>query len=124
LFWWETIVEHGCEAWPENHQAELEDQLAQIQAELDAVREQSEAQKSWSRGFAKIVGLCAVSNVGQLGKKASERVACVMREWRGSVETVMALGMYKRSLCSVAVGGTMTAVCTASSLPLGMWHRA
>jgi len=43
--------------------------------------------------------------LGQLGKKAGERAACVKREWRDVVRTAKALGMYRTTVLSVAAGG-------------------
>jgi len=42
-----------------------------------------------------------LSILGQLGKKAGERAACVKREWRDVVGTAKALGMYRTKVFSV-----------------------
>jgi len=44
-----------------------------------------------------------LSIVGQLGRKAGERAACIKREWRDA--TAKALGMYSTTVISVATGG-------------------
>jgi len=46
-----------------------------------------------------------LSILGQLGKKAGERAACVKREWRDVVETAKTLGMYRTEVFYVAAGG-------------------
>jgi len=43
-----------------------------------------------------------LSILGQLGKKAGERAACVKREWRDVVGTAKAMGMYRTTVLSVA----------------------
>jgi len=69
--------------------------------------------------FAPKLPACVLlSIVGQLGKQAGQRAACVKREWRGSVETAKALGMYKsKFLLSV---GRLYALLKATSSPLGV----
>jgi len=61
-----------------------------------------------------------LSILGQLGKKAGERAACVKREWRDVVGTAKALGMYRTKVFSVVAGGggnsRFTIVCTAVGL--------
>ena len=49
-----------------------------------------------------------LSILGQLGKKAGERAACVKREWRDVVGTAKALGMYRVAVLSVAAGGLVS----------------
>jgi len=46
-----------------------------------------------------------LSILGQLGKKAGERAACVKRDWRDVVGTAKALGMYKITVLFVAAAG-------------------
>jgi len=58
-----------------------------------------------------------LSILGQLGKRAGKRAACVKQAWRDVVATAKALGMYKRSkLLSVSAGDGTTAICTVDGV--------
>ena len=99
--------------------AEKEGEIAQREAELkiamqtltEAKRRQSATQRELKDleprlSFSpKLPTSVLLSILGQLGKKAGERAACVKREWRSVVETAKALGMYKIKLLSVVAGG-------------------
>jgi hypothetical protein len=77
-----------------------------VHAELDAARQripvlkrqQSEVQRELKEPeprlfFAPKLPACVLlSIVGQLGKRTSERAACVNREWQGSAPTAKGLG--------------------------------
>jgi len=86
--------------------------LAKLRAELEAARTvagvtQCEVEKLEPRlSFSpKLPTSVLLSIVGQLGKKAGERAACVKLEWRDVVMMAKALGMYMITVLGVAVGG-------------------
>ena len=86
--------------------------LAKLRAELEAARTvagvtQCELKKLEPRfSFSpKLPTSVLLSIVGQLGKKAGERAACVKLEWRDVVMMAKALGMYMITVLGVAVGG-------------------
>jgi len=77
-------------------------------AQADVCSTQSELSKLEPRlSFSpKLPTPVMLSIMGQLGKKAGERAACVQREWSDVVGTAKALGMYRaHRVVSVAVGG-------------------
>ena len=55
-----------------------------------------------------------VSILGQLGKRVAGRAACVKREWRQTVETARALGMYAR--LSVSAAHSVTVIISAGDV--------
>jgi len=86
--------------------------LAVARTELDTAKtELSDAQHEFKElesrlSFSpKLPTSVLLSILGQLGKKAGERAACVKREWKDVVQTAKALGMYRTTVLSVAAPG-------------------
>lgn len=102
---------------------EIETQMARLQAQLAAAqlatakekivnqqRQQTEAQQQLNTLEPRLYfsrqlpGCVLLSILGQLGKRAGQRAACVCQEWQGSVAAAKALGMYDLTVISVAAG--------------------
>jgi len=79
------------------HKPTLAERLTQ------AIQQQQANEKVFPSLSAQKTNRC-LCQLGQLGKKAGERAACVKREWRDVVGTAKALGMYDSKVLSVAAG--------------------
>jgi len=107
-----------------------EEEIAQLEAQLTAAKQTlTEAQHRQTKTQLELKDLeprlsfspklptsVLLSILGQVGKKAGERAACVKQEWRDVVETAKAMGMYDVKVLSVAAGGHITAICTVDGL--------
>ena len=107
---------------------ELEARLAVVRTELATTKtELCSVQKEFKEleprlSFnPKLPTSVLLSILGQLGKKAGERAACVKREWRDVVGTAKALGMYDVKVLSVAVGGGEDSDFTVFCLSTGVF---
>jgi alpha-tubulin suppressor-like RCC1 family protein len=110
--------------------AELEARLAVARIELEAAEidlKESGLQQELKEleprlSFSPVPDPHLLSILGQLGKKAGKRAACVKREWRDVVGTARGLGMKCSwtELLSVAVGGGsdggFTVVCLSAGV--------